>query len=346
MSCDSIEEKLHHSITQGLFWLASIRDTEGIYPIHTLASHYKSPLLFAEANLAAEGREILTWIANNYMTEAGHFNDPADSTAKSRFYDLYEDLWIAWGASRLHRDDIANTILAFCLRYFHEENGGFRSTVASIASETVALYDLRSTALGGIAALAQNQIDIAKACALFTMKLIWDQQDDSGQFFLVRDKQNAIVKQFPLSLERVFVVPATLNTTGTPLYYALALAIIFLVQIYRNTRNEEYLNAAKRYAFIYHRHEPRILTNHYSGKVAWSLAWLSEASGDSSYLNAARVAANYMLSNQLSSGEWTVPTLYPHPDNQPLSVTIDRTSEYVLIANYLKDVFLTSEKAQ
>lgn len=276
------------------------------------------------------------------MTTSGHFHDPADSGAKSRFCDLYEDLWIAWGATRLHQQEIARATLDFCVRHLSDRHGGVSSIVGTVSRRSPSFYDLRSTALTGITALAQDRTDIAKACALFVTQLIQAQAAESPQFFLVCDEKGDIITKYPEGLARIFVISRVSRTSdAVPLYYALALAVIFMTQLYCVTANPEHLDSAERYAIVCNRHADFIYNNHYSGKVAWALSYLASISSDPAYLEQAVKAITYMLSNQQPSGAWALPTLFPNFDDQPLAATIDRTSEYVLIAHFVDDLIGT-----
>ncbi len=338
MTGNQMDERLNRSYIDGIHWLLRVRGSEARYPSHDLVSHYKSPLLLAEGGLVAEGTEVLSWLVTNYMTDANHFYDKEDRAARGRYCDLYEDLWIAWGASRLSSDDLARSIFGFCLCFFDEDHGGFASRVAHLASDQSQLYDLRSTSLAGVVALELEELDAATAAARWVTDLIQGQKDDAG-FFMVRDQRGEIVRTYPPNLARIFVVPKRVSPFATPLHYALALAIIFLVKIYDSTARDEYLTTAREYASLCVGQEPAILRNHYSGKLAWGLALLAGATGEDSYLSKARAAINYILSNQQATGQWSVPTLFPKLEQQPLPVTIDRTAEYTLLAKYIRDSF-------
>ena len=270
--------ELSHAISSGTRWLRSNRTPDGLYPTCDLVSHYKSPLLLAEAGFAADGQTVLGWLVENYMTKSGHFHDPADAAAKSRFCDLYEDLWIAWGAARLHDEETARVTFDFCVSFLSDRHGGVSSNVSMAAGRCAQLYDLRSTALTGITALAQHRTDVAKACALFVTQLIQAQAAESSQFFIVRNEKGNLITEYPEELARIFVISADSRTPGgVPLYYALALAVIFLFQLYCATMSPEYLDTAKQYAIVCSRHADFIFRNHYSGKVAWAFSDASQA---------------------------------------------------------------------
>ena len=209
----TLDQSLHararsHAISSGTRWLRSNRTPDGLYPTCDLVSHYKSPLLLAEAGFAADGQTVLGWLVENYMTKSGHFHDPADAAAKSRFCDLYEDLWIAWGAARLHDEETARVTFDFCVSFLSDRHGGVSSNVSMAAGRCAQLYDLRSTALTGITALAQHRTDVAKACALFVTQLIQAQAAESSQFFIVRNEKGNLITEYPEELARIFVISA------------------------------------------------------------------------------------------------------------------------------------------
>jgi hypothetical protein len=286
--------------------------------------------------MTAEGNLTLNWIINHYMTKAGHFEETASGAAVSRFCDLYEDLWIAWGAARLGRSEVSRTIFGFCSNFFDTRFGGFRSTLKTVPVIGAEIYDLRSTALAGLVALTMGELDIAVAAGKFTAALMDLQPDVREEFLLVRDEQGNLKESYPAELARFFVIPRFAGRSQTPLYYALGLGIILLARLFEVTGDTRCLAAAERYALVCQDYGKEVLCNHYSGKLGWAFRVLSRLTGKQEYKQWADQAIEYLFETQLPSGAWSVPTLYARSEDQPLLFTIDRTAEYILWITYVK----------
>lgn len=325
-----------HAIRQGIKWLTTVRRPDGSYIATSLAAHYKSPLLFAETDMAAEGNLTLDWIINHYMTKDGHFEETASGAAVSRFCDLYEDLWMAWGAARLGRSEVSRTTFDFCSNFFDTSFGGFRSTLKTTPAIGADIYDLRSTALAGLVAITMGELDVAVAAGKFAVALMDLQPDVGDKFLLVRDEHGNLIKSYPTDLARFFVIPRIADRSQTPLYYALGLGIILLAKLFEVTGETRFLTTAERYAAVCRDYGREVLRNHYSGKLGWAFRVLSRLTGKQEYTRWANQALEYLLETQLPSGAWSVPTLYARSEDQPLSFTIDRTAEYILWITYVR----------
>jgi hypothetical protein len=323
-------------VSDALGWLSSVRNPGGGYAAASLSAHYKSPLLFAQCNLSATGNEILEWTVDNYMTSAGHFQETGGTTSAVRRYcDLYEDLWLAWGASRLQQARVANEIFDFCLKFLDDKHGGFRSLIQDAGLGEPTPYDLRSTALAGIAALAAGKEQVAREAGRFTIALLEMQPENASEFFLVRDASGKLITSYPPDVARFFSVPERPIPGETPLYYALGLGMTFLAKLYELTGDSTHLAGAERYAAQCRKRGEDILRNHYSGKLGWGFKLLQRLTGRTEYGELSAIAVGYLLRTQMPSGAWHVPTLYPDFLDQPLSFTIDRTAEYALWIQYV-----------
>lgn len=135
-------------------WLCGeMQDDGSLADAHDLAAYYKLPTALARMNRLAEGNKILDWTITHYQDERGHFNYGDMGKSGSRYCDLYEDLWLTWGAQMLGRLDCMRKTFSFALTYFDPGQGGFRSSISTINNPPSEILDLRSTALGGIVAL-------------------------------------------------------------------------------------------------------------------------------------------------------------------------------------------------
>jgi hypothetical protein len=270
------------------------------------------------------------------MTPEGHFVDTQAGVTLNRYCDLYEDLWIAWGAARLGRFEVSLAVFRFCSRFFAEEYGGFRSTTKAAPPIDTSLYDLRSTALAGLVALALGAPEVAAAAGRFAMVIMDLQPNPLDEFFLARDETGDLFRSYPPELARAFVIPRFPDRSQTPLYYALGLGIVLLASLYETTGNVSYLAGAERYATICQNYGEEILRNHYSGKLGWAFSLLWRLTNSDKYARISAIALDYLMETQLPDGSWSVPTLFTRYEDQPLAFTIDRTAEYTLWIKFIE----------
>src|SRR5262249_20717414 len=154
-----------------------------------LAEGYKIPAAFAGAARLTEGRALLDEFLAGYCGSEWHFVDPNDTVPKSRMCDLYEDLWLAWGALALGRGDIAAGIMSFVQRFVDPGTGGVRSGTG-LTSTPKTIVDLRSTALAGIVWTMSGRLDMAATAARFCENVYADQPNTSLGFALVRSTED------------------------------------------------------------------------------------------------------------------------------------------------------------
>jgi len=237
---------------------------------------------------------------------------------------LYEDLWLAWGALRLGDQTSARRTLDFAQQHRDPESGGFQDCVTAEAAK---LYDLRSTALGGLVSLDFGDLEIANAAAQFVVDLLAAQPKVLDEYYLVWDPQGGPVTSFPHERERLFVIRAHQEH---PLHYALGLAVAFLGQLYSATCQERYLIAAEEYVRVLQGYGPSSFTHHYSGKLAWGLSLLLRVTGNDEYAAMLQQVVSYLAGLQSLAGDWWIERLFPNRKTQPLGVTTDMTAEYAV----------------
>jgi len=324
--------KYFNAVEKGTRWLLQLQNKDGSYGngVIELEAYYKSPLAFAETNHVLQGQKVIQWIVEKYRTPAGHFYDSLNDISFQRHCDLYQDLWIIWGAWRLGQFGIAQTGLDFVLRFFDKTSGGFQSSITDDIS--TARRELRSTALGGLVSLITGNIEVAKAAGEFLAKIIDMQPGPTLGFFLMLDANGKLVTDFPVEEERFFVVT---SRQKQPLYYALGLAVAFLAKLSYITHEPQYITIAQKYLSICERYGIEILQHHYSGKLGWGLAMLYNITGEIKYKELAFVVLEYLAELQFPTGEWLLRNLFPNLREQPFVLTIDRTAEFSIWLTYI-----------
>jgi hypothetical protein len=319
---------MNDAAKRGCLWLAEMQRSDGSFGAlaTTIDAYYKSPLAFAEGGLDHQGNLALRWIDRNLLTKEGHLGHNAGPSG--RYCDLYEDLWLAWGAFRLSEFGLVDRVWEFALRFFDQRCGAFRST---ISSSDPAWYDLRSTSLGGLVALTLRQVDVARAAGHFVLNLLDMQPALLDRVFLVYC-EGSLVTDFPPALARYFVVS---RMQQNPLYYALSLGIVFLAELFRSTGRREYLIGAERLALAIEAHGRTICFNQYSAKAAWAFSALYRLTGKTEYGQLALEAASHIVANQFVEGCWGAPELFSRRELEPIRVSLDRSAEYSSLLRFV-----------
>ena len=324
--------KYNAAIRKGVQWLRPLLSEDGSYKAHvaTLEAYYKSPMAFAKVGNIADGQRVLQWIVHTYLTKDGHFQDSSAYPFSQRYCDLYRDLWLVWGAHHLNQSDVVQRCFNFVLRYYDSSCGGFQSSIAT--KHLDAMFDLRSTAFGGLVSLYTKNTEVALKAGNFVIEMLNLQPDLSKGFYLVRDAGGNLITNFSRKIERFFIVS---QSQKQPLFYALGFAISFLTKLYHVTHKTEYWAAAETYLRICETFGQRIFQHHYSGKIGWGLAMMHNLTENPQYVELTVSVADYLVSMQLPTGEWYLSSLFSKPRKQPIGLTIDRTAEYIVWLTYI-----------
>ena len=311
-----------------------MNDNGSLRGASSLDAYYKAPVALAEAGWKREANLIMNWIIASYASGDGYYKDVATVPQSTRRADLYQTLWIAWGANILERHEIANEALAYAIRYLDPTDGGFYSlTTGDYGAQG---KDLRSTALAGLVSAVMGRMDYAVAAASFVISLLNSQpQLESQSFFLVCDRSGNVVTSFPSESERYFVIN---GEQARPLYYALGLAVAFLAKLALLTSDRQYLSAARAYVDVCASYGHRLLRHDYAGKLAWGLALIYAQTGERILDVRLVEICDYLCSLQQPRGEWSASFL-PSMEVAKLghaNLSYDRTAEYSLWLTYVR----------
>ncbi len=306
-------------------WLCGeIKDDGSLAGAYNLAAYYKLPAALARMNRIAQGNKILDWTSAHYQDARGHFNCKIIGQPGSRYCDLYEDLWLAWGAQMLGRRDYVEKIFSFASTYFDPGQGGFRSSVSATGNVTFSeILDLRSTALGGIVALYVGRKDIAYRTADFVLQMLSEQLNPHREFFLLRNLRTGQMVPSLLDVPERFMVIK--RGIPRPLYYALGFAIILLAQCAAVRHDVRYFKGAERYADICMAFAPESLFHDYSGKLCWGFSLLTSGETGRGFLETAKKIGDHLCDRQSPLGYWESNELEADRDR-----TLGLTAEYTL----------------
>lgn len=245
-----------------------------------LEGYYKSPLAFAWAKCPERAERALSWILEVWRHPPAFFRERRGDSGVARHVDLYQHFWVCLGAWGLGRARLAKAAFRFSRGYLNPDHGGFASSV--LLSREPLVCDARSTAMGGLVALALGRLDIARRAGGFLLELRSQQPDLSRGFYLRRGPDGNLITSSQGVASRLNCVS---RGDREPLHYAFGLAASLLACLHRETGEGRYLRGAVEYVRLAQAHGARVLQERSSGKLAWALALLYAAEGDRNHLS-------------------------------------------------------------
>ena len=289
-----------------------------------VGGYYKTPTALALGGKPALAQAMLDYLDRTFADSRGHFfriRGDQDQAA-GRGCDLYEDMWLAWGALEAGREEMGLRTLSLADASVDWSDGGVASCTGAADDGS---KDLRSTAISGFVSLKYGRTRNSLASAQFLVKHLELQDNPEKQFFLVRTASGDLSTDYPADRERYFVLEPGQER---PLYYALGLPIAFLASLYTETSDAAHLKAAEGYAEVYlSLGEPAILHD-YSGKLALGLALLYEQTDSRRYLDTLFTVLDYLCDFQDETGLWTAPPSLSGSGGWNRETQLDRTAEY------------------
>lgn len=249
--------------------------------------------------------------------------------------DLYEDLWLGWGAHLLGLTDDAKRIYSFVLRYQDESTGGFLSQLAE-SEVGHFLVDLRSTSLSGILALSLGDHTAGRAAAEFVKSHLTAQPAPNDSFYLAREAGTGRLANIVDGVPARYLVVS--RTVSRPLFYALGLAIGFLALASDKLTDNTLGLAAYRFAVASLAFAPDCFIHDYSGKLFWAYSLIESRLDGVSFPHIAEGIGRHLCSRQLADGSWS------QLDILSGGSSINLTSEYIfwlmIVANGGRHTFL------
>lgn len=304
---------------RGVAWLTAWLGDDGSYgpKADDLACYYKSPYLFALSGQTRQAIQLLEFIRRRFMRPDHDFvtaaHHKSDNAAFNEYW-AYPNGWLAIGAQRLGRFDIAYPAFEY-LRLGHEPvRGGFLTggPSASREGETDAL----TTAHLGLVCLYFGDLPKARGAGRWLVRLLTLQPDPRAGLFLRLDRSGQLVRHIPPGKAAFYVVSVQEPDQA---YFMIGYPIAFLAKLYEATADETYLKAARDYLDFAICCDGNLRSSPASHKVAWAAAVLARITRDPHCTELAITIADHLLAIQDPTGAWLI--------DQPAHTTFDQTAE-------------------
>jgi len=267
-----------------------------------LAAYYKAPTALLLAGRPADAHRVLDYVKATFATAEGSFETggSAGKTANEalRMYRPYMDIWLAVGAARLGRPDVAQPVLQWARRFRHPELGGY--ALEPYRPDGGNGVDVLLTAHMGLAHLYVGELAAARAAADCLLALVDAQLEANGalgaRFHLrLDDRSGKPQTDFPAELAPFYVVD---SREPSQLYFMVGYPIAVFCKVYLASKDPRYLQAARQLADFCLTCHGSIFSFHYAHKVAWAAACLAGITGEEKYRGLALDIATYLVSIQ------------------------------------------------
>jgi len=320
---------------RGRRWLTAWLGDNGSYgpEADDLACYYKSPYLFQLSGRARQATQLLEFVRRRFMRPDHDFvtapQHKSDNAAFNEYW-AYPNGWLAMGAQRLGRFDIAYPAFEY-LRSGHEPNrGGFLTSGHSGSGDGET--DVLTTAHLGLVCLYFGDLTRAEGAGRWLARLLTLQPDLRAGLFLRLDRSGQLVWDIPQDKAAFYVV-----STHEPnqAYFMVGYPIAFLAKLYEATADEVYLKAARDYLDFGFSCEGNMRSSPMSHKVAWGAAVLARITSDPRCAELAVTIADHLLAIQDPSGAWLV--------DQPAHTTFDQTAEISIWLQEISAELLTPQ---
>lgn len=243
--------KLTESAKQVISFLESKlqKEKDGSYgaEVKDIACYFKSPMLFLTGNRPHSADAVLNHIQAKFMTADGDFRNSPNTRSTNGAYNEYASYmngWIVRAAHRRGRTDISQPGYNYLKQYNLGENAGFLTNDVKTQSSVT---DILTVAHHGLVNLEMENMDIAISAGNYLCKVLSKQPNLSEGFYLRLDKQGEVITQFAKEQTGFNFVS---TTEPNQLHFMIGYPAAYLALLYKKTRTEEFLNAAKAYLLL------------------------------------------------------------------------------------------------
>ena len=261
-----------------------------------LAAYYRVPAAMAAAGWSDSAHQVLDHIARTFISTAGCVRVGDEDADEQGELWVLANAWVALGAQRLARYELAGPLVRCLLRASHEESGGF---LARHEGADDPIVDLRVTTHIATLLLAVGRVERAAAAGRWIRELVELQPSSDTALYLRRDPGGALVTDFDPATSFVHVVQAAHVRQA---WFVLGHAVGFLTLLARATGDPGHRATARRIMDFLHGANPRMMRDHHAHKVAWGAALYARDSGDPAALAMAGRISSWLVEAQGDDG--------------------------------------------
>ena len=310
------------------FLVSQLEDDGSYGPTDDLAAYYKSPTTLYAAGRVEEANRLVDYIRGRFLQPNGDLlTGPDNKSGDAAFteYYHYTNAWVAMGAQRLGRFDVAQKTHPFLLAFYNKHQGGFNTTGPYDRSDKSAIMtDTLSTSHGGLLALYFGDLDKAQQAGDVLLEIFAGQPDLNVGFYERIDWKGNAITEFPEELTPFYFISAT--KPDQP-YFFIGYPIAYLGLLYRATGETRYLEGAQDYLNWILNTTGNVRNFFFAHKVGWGASIVANITHNPTYAQLARDIANHLVSIQQPNGQF-LPELGDF-------TSFDQTAEIALWLRYI-----------
>ncbi|XP_035684372.1 uncharacterized protein LOC118421264 [Branchiostoma floridae] len=188
-----------------------------------------------EANIILDHIKDTCTKDGDYISPGAEVGQKSANGAYNEFW-AYANGWIAMGAIRLQRFDVAYPAYAYIQeQFFHPALGG--ATVKPYSKTEPNIVEVLSTSHLGMVFMTFGDLEKARRCGELLMVFTKSNKEDPNTFYLRMDDNQKLVKDFPTEAAAICAVKAT---EPNQLYFFLGYPVAFLVKLAAATGNQSF----------------------------------------------------------------------------------------------------------
>ena len=316
-----IDREVSESLKSGCRWLRSLMDERGSIRGSDHASlYYKVPGSLAVNGAFEAAFPCLDWFASRFLGDHGQLAIPPGQEA-SRFTNTYDRGWLVWGAGICGRYDIAFPLAEDILAYQDRNSGGFLDRAADL-HEGEGIQHAMTAGFAGLGLLSTRHVAAARRAGDFLIDLLKLQPHaEEGLYLAVNRRADGARELLLERTSRDYVDRNGLKQRPA----RLGPVQVLLVRLYRLTRENRYLEAARNYTDAILTGRDGIYDCVESHKFLWGLTELHQVSPEDRYRVAARRIAGYLIRHQRADGQWWGDAVGGGLPDQPLDLRLNTT---------------------
>ncbi len=315
------DQELSAGLKSGCRWIRSLMDERGCIrnPDHA-SLYYKIPGSLAVNGVFDSAFSCLDWFAARFLGDHGQLKIPPEQEA-SRFTNTYDRSWLVWGAGICGRYDIAFPLAEDILSYQDRESGGLLDRAADL-KKGAGVQHAMTAGFAGLALLSTRHVAAARRAGDFLIDLLKLQpHPDEGLYLAANRRADCTQALLRERTSRDFVDRNGLKQRPA----RLGPVQVLLVRLFRLTRKQRYLEAARKYTEAVLTGREGIYDCVESHKFLWGLTELHQVSPQERYRIAARRIAAYLIRSQRPDGQWRGDAVRGGDPGQSLDLRLNTT---------------------
>jgi len=266
-----------------------------------IACYFKVPMMFVIAGKMDLASQILMFIKETFMTESGDFfTKQSLKSANPAYIEFwsYTNGWIIRAAQQLSRSDMTEPGSAYLEKYHVGDGLGYLTHNVTLKD---GVTDVLTAAHHGLIHLEAGRLDLAIASGNYLTVAFQKQPHLENGFYLRLDASLNPITDYSSELSAIHFID---KEKPEQLYFMIAYPAAYLALLYKETKNKDFLNEAKRYLDFALSCSESVYHSKFSHKLAWAASIVYAITNEENYLDAVVKIVRFFMGMQSEDGMW------------------------------------------